>query len=52
MFAHEKGRTVTSRCGPSSLLRPFSVAGLPIWKLPPGTGTMSKVTGVPAMVSV
>src|SRR5260370_527475 len=36
--------TVTWCWGPSSLLRPFSVSGLPIVKVPPAIGTISKST--------
>jgi hypothetical protein len=48
----QKGATWTFTCGPSSSPRSGSDAGLPIVKVPPGTGTMSKVTAVPGMVSV
>ena len=43
---------MTLCCGPSSALRPGSVAGLPIMNVPAGMGTMSNVTFVFGMVSV
>ena len=48
----QNGAISTSCCGPSSSPRPASPSGLPIRNLPPGIGTMSNVTSVPASVSV
>ena len=42
----QNGSSLTSTCGPSSALRPFSPAGLPILNVPPGIGTMSNFTSV------
>src|SRR5687768_2192828 len=47
----QNGPTATSCCGPSSSDRPASDGGLPIRKVPPATGTISKVTLVPGIVS-
>ena len=43
---------MTLCCGPSSALRPASVAGLPITNVPAGMGTISNVIFVFGMVSV
>ena len=48
----QNGATFTLTCGPSSSKWNGSLAGLPIVKVPPGTGTMSKLTEVPGIVSV
>ena len=47
----QNGSIVTSNCGPSSSLRPSSSAGLPMRNVPPGTGTIRKVTSLPGIVS-
>src|SRR5262245_24126864 len=45
----QNGSTVTSTCGPSSGLRPASLAGLPSKNFPPGIGCISNETSVPGM---
>ena len=47
----QKGETRTSRWGPSSLPRSSSSSGLPMRKVPPRMGTISKVTATPGMRS-
>ena len=48
----QNGSSLTSTCGPSSVLRSFSPAGLPILNVPPGIGTMSNFTSVLRIFSV
>ena len=50
-FPIQNGEISSSRCGPSSGLWPDSDSALPILNLPPGIGSISKVTSVPAMES-
>ena len=48
----QNGATVTSCWGPSCGRRSASSSGLPIVKVPPGIGTISKAISVPGIVSV